>query len=64
MKLEIDRAACCGYGICADICPEVYKLDENSIVFEYHELVPKELEAKAREGGLACPQAAIKIVED
>lgn len=63
MRLEIDRPACCAYGICADICPEVYKLDENGIVYEYTDVVPKELEDKAREGGLACPQNAVKIIE-
>ena len=63
MKVVVDRSACCGYGICADICPEVYKLDDHGIVFEYNDVVPKELEANAKEGGLACPQNAIKIVE-
>jgi len=63
LKLEIDRAACCGYTICADICPEVYKLDSNSIVEEYHDVVPTHLEEKAREGADACPQNAIVVVE-
>src|SRR5262249_50603965 len=33
LKVVIDRAACCGYGICAEICPEVFKLDANGIVY-------------------------------
>ena len=32
LKVVIDKPACCGYGICAEICPDVYKLDENGIV--------------------------------
>lgn len=63
MRIVINRSACCAYGICADICPEVYKLDENGIVYEYDEVVPAELEASAREGGLACPQGAVEIIE-
>ena len=33
LKVVINKPACCGYGVCAEICPEVYKLDENGIVY-------------------------------
>lgn len=62
LKVEIDKAACCGYGICADICPEVYKLDANGIVYVDNVIVPDGLESSAREGAEACPQAALKVV--
>lgn len=63
LKVVIDKPACCGYGVCAEICPEVYKLDENGIVYLDDEIVPEGLESSAREGADACPQAALKIVE-
>jgi len=63
LRLKIDRAACCGYTICADICPDVYKLDENSIIQEYNEIVPAHLEEKAQEGANSCPQNAIVVIE-
>ena len=31
LKVVIDKAACCGYGVCAEICPQVYKLDDNGM---------------------------------
>jgi ferredoxin len=62
LRVVIDRAACCGYAVCADICPKVYKLDENGIVFVEDDLVPEGLEALATEGAEACPQAALKVV--
>lgn len=62
LKVEIDKAACCGYGICADICPQVYKLDANGIVYVDDVIVPQGLEESAREGADACPQAALKVV--
>lgn len=62
LKVVIDKAACCGYGICADICAEVYKLDANGIVYVENEIVPQGLEDSAREGADACPQSAIKVV--
>ena len=62
LKAVVDKAACCGYGICADICPQVYKLDANGIVYLDDEIVPEGLEESAREGADACPQSALKVV--
>ena len=62
LKVVINKPACCGYGICAEICPDVYKLDENGIVFVEDELVPEGLEGTAREGADACPQSALAVV--
>lgn len=63
LKVVINKPACCGYGVCAEICPEVYKLDEHGMVFVDDEIVPAGLEALAREGADACPQSALKVVE-
>jgi len=62
LKVVINKPACCGYGVCAEICPDVYKLDENGIVYVDDEIVPAGMEDLAREGADACPQAAIKVV--
>jgi ferredoxin len=61
LRVVIDKAACCGYGICAEICPEVFKLDGNGIVYVDDPLVPEALEAKATEGALSCPQSALAV---
>lgn len=63
MKVIVDRAACCGYGICADICPSVYKLDDNGIVYVDDDIVPVGEEQAAREGAEACPQNALVVEE-
>ena len=31
-RVIIERSKCCGYGLCAALCPEVYKLDAGGIV--------------------------------
>lgn len=61
LRVVIDKPACCGYGLCAEICPEVFKLDANGIVYVDDTLVPEGLEEKAREGAEACPQAALAV---
>ena len=62
LRIVVDKQACCGYGVCAEICPEVYKLDDNGFVFLNDPLVPAGLEDKAREGAEACPQSALAAV--
>ena len=62
LKVVINKAACCGYGLCAEICPQVYKLDEHGMVYVEDEIVPAGLEAEAQEGADSCPQSALKLV--
>ncbi len=61
LRVVIDKPACCGYGVCAEICPEVFKLDANGIVYVDDLLVPEGLEEKASEGAAACPQSALAV---
>jgi ferredoxin len=61
-RVTVDRSRCCGYGLCAQICPEVYKLDADGLVFLDSELVPEGLEETAIEGAKACPAEAIEVV--
>jgi ferredoxin len=63
LRIIADRAACCGYGVCAEICPEVFGLDDNGIVTLKTEFAPPGLEEKAREGAQACPQSALSVEE-
>jgi len=62
LKIVINKPACCGYGICAEICPEVYKLDDAGIVYVDNEIIPEGLEEQAKEGAEACPQSALEVV--
>jgi ferredoxin len=64
LRVIADRSACCGYGVCAELCPEVYKVDDLGIVTLLTEFAPAGLEEKVREGASACPQNALKVVEE
>jgi ferredoxin len=63
LKAVAERAACCGYGLCAEICPQVFKLDANGFVTIAVDTIAAELEAQAREAAAACPQSALAIEE-
>lgn len=57
----VERTRCCGYGLCAAICPEIYKLDDGGIVFVDAGAIPADLLDGAREGAAACPAEALRV---
>jgi ferredoxin len=54
----IDEASCLAHGDCAEIAPDVFRVDETAVVIGAAPL--EELRAVAE----ACPAAAISIVDD
>ena len=61
LRVSADRTRCCGYGLCAQICPQIYKLDADGLVYLDTDVVPPELEEEAREGAAACPAEALVV---
>ena len=61
LYVKVIDEKCCGYTVCADVCPEVYKLDDQGFAYVDDALVPEGLEDKARAGAKACPEAALVI---
>ena len=61
MKIHADRERCEGHGLCADVAPEVYELDDDAVVLVRQEIVPAELERKAEAGARVCPVAALRV---
>ncbi len=61
VRVVADRSRCCGYGLCAQVCPQVYKLDADGLVYLDSDTVPPELEEEAREGAAACPAEALLV---
>ena len=62
VRAEVDPAKCCGYSLCVDVCPEVFRLDDGG--FAVAGPVSVGLEAKAREAADACPESAITVEEN
>ena len=61
LSVSVVDGKCCGYGICAEICPAVYKLDDQGFVVIEDAEVPADLEDAAVEGAEACPENALAI---
>lgn len=62
MKAMVDAEKCVGCGACADICPEVFKMEEDKAVV-YATPVPESAEDKCKQADEACAPDAISIEE-
>lgn len=61
-KVYAETSLCCGYGLCAQMCPEIYRLNDQGIVYLDTDIVPAELLDAAIEGAECCPAGVLKVV--
>ncbi|GAA2130636.1 ferredoxin [Actinomadura napierensis] len=61
MKIETNRAACEGHGLCEQTAPDIYALDEQGYVYVRVPEIPPGLEASAEAGARVCPVAALQV---
>ncbi len=63
MKVTVSQEGCIGCGMCIDICPEVFKYNDDfksEVIPEaLSENMPEDLKAKIVESKEACPVDAI-----
>jgi ferredoxin len=62
VKLELDPAACDGFGFCAGLLGELVRLDEWGFPMIESREVPSHLLVAARHAVKACPRRALKLV--
>ncbi|MEU3338287.1 ferredoxin [Streptomyces sp. NPDC006668] len=57
--LRVDRIACTGEGLCAELLPELIGLDEWGYPIVRDRIVPAHLRGHARRAVAACPRLAL-----
>lgn len=62
MKAIIDRDGCIGCGLCAETCPEVFRMEDDGLAEAYADVTPDK-ESAAKEAADNCPVAVITIEE-
>lgn len=61
MKATLDRSGCIGCGLCAGVCPAVFRMADDGIAEVYQEEVPAEAEKDAIEAQNGCPVTVISV---
>ncbi|MBN0043660.1 ferredoxin [Streptomyces actuosus] len=59
--LRVDRIACTGRGLCAELLPELIALDEWGYPVVADPTVPGRLRGHARRAVAACPRLALRL---
>ena len=60
MKAFVDQEGCIGCGLCADTCPEVFRMNDEGLAEAYADITP-ETQAKAEEARDSCPVSVITV---
>jgi len=63
MKAIVDPELCTGCGLCPDICPSVFEMNDDGIAESIIAPVPVDDESSCREAADSCPAEAI-VIED
>ncbi|MEY8353556.1 ferredoxin [Lachnospiraceae bacterium 54-53] len=61
MKAAVDREGCIECGLCASICPEVFRMGDDGPAEAYVDNVPDSVEDSAVEAQDSCPVAVITV---
>jgi ferredoxin len=64
MEVHVDEDVCIGGGLCADICPDVFKMNDRGFLEIDSDEVPEGEEESCREAAEECPVCAIVIREE
>lgn len=63
MKAKVDHDLCSGDGICAELCPEVFEMNDDDQAIVIVDVVPAECEDSCREASDSCPESCIYLEE-
>jgi ferredoxin len=61
MKIDVDPAACDGFGYCAEILPDLLSLDEWGFPVVDRADIPEDLVRAATKAVRLCPRRALRV---
>ena len=64
MKVVVDFDLCEANAVCMDVCPEVFRVEEDDTLTVLIEEPPESLRSKVEEAVRLCPRQAISLRGD
>lgn len=61
MKVTVDETLCSGCGVCEEMAPDVFEMNDSGVVGVKINPVPDDLQASAQEAADGCPSGAITV---
>ena len=61
MKVTVDPDLCIGCEVCTEVCPEVFRMNEDGLAWAFVDEPTEELWGCAREAEDSCPVDAITV---
>ena len=61
MTAQLDRKSCIGCGLCANTCPEVFRMADDGFAKIIRKQVPKEAERSVLVARDECPVSVISV---
>lgn len=63
MKASVDQDGCISCGLCVDVCPEVFRYNENDVSQATEGNIPSNCLESAKEARDGCPVSVIDLME-
>ena len=57
----MDKDTCIGCGLCPEICPEIFEMDDDGLAVAKDIEIPEDVEDSAKEAEESCPVDAITV---
>lgn len=61
MKANVDKDTCIGCGLCPEVCPEIFKMEDDGKAVASTDEVAENLVSSAKEAEEQCPVGAITV---
>lgn len=61
--VEVDQKKCCGYGMCAELSPQVFALDEHGFVVVTMSEISEALLPATEDACSSCPEGVLKLTK-
>ncbi|WP_195267152.1 ferredoxin [Eubacterium sp. 1001713B170207_170306_E7] len=61
MNVSIDESGCIGCGLCTQVCPEVFEMNDSGVAEVIMEEIPENLEDSVQEAADGCPVEVITV---